>query len=157
MNNFLGNEVRVHHAKEIDFNLKYNWTEAALEEEEDEDTCRTNYLCPFTDIPEDSGVYLFCFPDGGYYIGQAVNLKARFTGHFYDFFSPKCKDWHKSLGLKSWKRTKIFLKDYCNYYYMKVDKDKLNLYERSALAQIVKNNKTEMYFNTQFYKEEEDT
>lgn len=158
MKNKLGKEVRVCKSDIIDFSLKYQWKEGAIKSVEDEDTCRAFYECPFTDIPNTSGIYLFCFPDGQYYVGQAKDLAARFTSHFYQFFSKECKDWHKDLDLASWYKTKKFIQKYCNYYYMELPLDKLDIYEHSALAQIVKNEKTELYYNTIFYKkEEEDT
>ena len=156
MKNKLGKEIRVHNSKNIDYTLKYQWKEGAKKLVEDEELCREYYECPFVDIPNSSGIYLFCFPDGQYYVGQAKNLAARFTSHFYNFFSSKCEDWHKDLGIRNWNRAKIFLKDYCNYYYMEVPQDQLDLYEQSALAQIVKSNMTEKYYNTIFYKEEGD-
>lgn len=155
MKNKLGKEIKLYNSTKIDFNLKYQWKEGAIKEVEDIDLCYAYYECPFADIPQKSGIYLFCFPDGQYYIGQAKNLAARFTGHFYKFSSKECKDWHKDLGLRNWNRTKIFLQKYCNYYYMEVPQDQLDIYEQSALAQIVKNQKTELYYNTIFYKEEE--
>lgn len=158
MKNKLGKEIRICKSDIIDFSLKYQWKEGAIKSVEDEDTCRAFYECPFTDIPNTSGIYLFCFPDGQYYVGQAKDLAARFTSHFYQFFSKECKDWHKDLDLASWYKTKKFIQKYCNYYYMELPLDKLDIYEHSALAQIVKNEKTELYYNTIFYKkEEEDT
>lgn len=156
MKNKLGKEVRVCKSDIIDFSLKYQWKEGAIKSVEDEDTCRAFYECPFTDIPNTSGIYLFCFPDGQYYVGQAKDLAARFTSHFYQFFSKECKDWHKDLDLASWYKTKKFIQKYCNYYYMELPLDKLDIYEHSALAQIVKNEKTELYYNTIFYKKEEE-
>lgn len=158
MKNKLGKEVRIFKSDIIDFSLKYQWKEGAIKSVEDEDTCRAFYECPFTDIPNTSGIYLFCFPDGQYYVGQAKDLAARFTSHFYQFFSKECKGWYKDLDLASWYKTKKFIQKYCNYYYMELPLDKLDIYEHSALAQIVKNEKTELYYNTIFYKkEEEDT
>ena len=156
MKNKLGKEVKIYNAKHLDFNLKYNWTRGAMKQRKDEERCKEYYECPFVDIPETSGIYLFCFPDGQYYVGQAKNLAARFTTHFYKFYSPKCEDWHKDLGLKSWWRTKVYIRDYCSYFYMELDADKLDLYEQSALAQIVQNNMTEKYYNTIFYKRSDD-
>ena len=156
MKNKLGKEVRICKSNIIDFSLKYKWKEGAIKGVEDDDTCRAFYECPFTDIPNASGIYLFCFPDGQYYVGQAKDLAARFTSHFYQFFSKECKDWHKDLDLASWYKTKKFIQKYCNYYYMELPLDKLDTYEHSALAQIVKNEKTELYYNTIFYKKEEE-
>ena len=158
MKNRLGKEIKIYKSDVIDLSLKYEWKEGGKEVVEDEETCRAYYECPFTDIPNKSGIYLFCFPDGQYYVGQAKDLAARFTSHFYQFFSKECKDWHKDLDLASWYKTKKFIQKYCNYYYMELPLDKLDIYEHSALAQIVKNEKTELYYNTIFYKkEEEDT
>lgn len=156
MKNKLGKEIRVYSSKDIDLSLKYKWKEGGIKGVEDDETCRAFYECPFTDIPNTSGIYLFCFPDGQYYVGQAKDLAARFTSHFYQFFSKECKDWHKDLDLASWNKTKRFIQKYCNYYYMELPQDKLDLYEHSALAQIVNNEKTELYYNTIFYKKEEE-
>ena len=150
MENILGKKIRICKAKQLDLNLKYQWTQAAMVVRKD---YFSRYLCPFTDIPEEPGVYLFSFPQG-YYVGQAKNLQERFTSHFYDMYSSNCKDWHSSFQLKTWKAAKYFLKNKCAYYYMIVDKDKLDLYEQSALAQILKNNMTGKYYNTVYYKEE---
>lgn len=153
MTNILGKEIKIYNANKVDFTLKYKWKEGAKKERKDENICREYYECPFTDIPETSGIYLFCFPEGEYYVGQAKNLEARFTSHFYNFYSDKCRDWHRALGLKNWKRTKIFIRDYCNYFYMELPQDQLDFYEQSALAQILSNNMTNKYYNTIFYKE----
>lgn len=155
MKNKLGKEIKLYKSKHIDYNLKYQWKEGAIKSREDEQTCIDFYECPFEDIPQTSGIYLFCFPDGQYYVGQAKSLAARFIQHFYKFYSSKCEDWHKDLGLTSWYKTKKFIQKYCNYYYMELPPDKLDIYEHSALAQIVNNNKTELYYNTIFYRKED--
>lgn len=155
MKNKLGKEIKLYKSKYIDYNLKYQWEEGAIKPREDEQNCIDFYECPFEDIPQTSGIYLFCFPDGQYYVGQAKSLAARFTQHFYNFYSPKCEDWHKDLGLTSWYKTKKFIQKYCNYYYMELPLNKLDVYEHSALAQIVNNNKTELYYNTIFYRKED--
>lgn len=154
MKNKLGKEIKLYKSKHIDYNLKYQWKEGAIKPREDEQNCIDFYECPFEDIPQTSGIYLFCFPDGQYYVGQAKSLAARFIQHFYKFYSSKCEDWHKDLGLTSWYKTKKFIQKYCNYYYMEVKEEELDLYEQSALAQIVQKGMTERYYNTIFYKEE---
>lgn len=156
MKNKLGKDIKIYNAKETDFSLKYNWTYAAKKLEKDAQRCRDFYEHPFADIPPKPGIYLFCFPDDGFYIGQSENLSARFNAHFYNFFSPKCNDWHKTFGLRSWIDAKRYIKDYCTYCYMIVEKDKLDLYEQSALAQIISNDMADRYYNTIFYKQEED-
>lgn len=157
MKNKLGKEIKIYNAKEIDFGLKYQWKEGAAVPCKDEDKCMAFYECPFDDIPMTPGIYLFCFPEGQFYLGQAKNLAARFTQHFYNFYSPKCQDWHSSIdGLKSWKKTKNYIWKYCTYFYMELDENQLDLYEQSALAQIVNRGMTEKYYNTIFYKQEED-
>ena len=155
MKNRLGKEIKIYKSDIIDLRLKYEWKEGGKEVVKDEEACRSFYECPFADIPSTSGIYLFCFPDGQYYVGQAKDLAARFTTHFYNFYSDKCKDWHKDLDLTSWYKTKKFIQKYCNYYYMELPLDKLDIYEHSALAQIVNNNKTELYYNTIFYRKED--
>lgn len=157
MKNKLGKEIKLYKAKHIDYSLKYQWKEGAVKPRKDEQNCIDYYECPFEDIPQTSGIYLFCFPDGQYYVGQAKNLAARFTQHFYKFYSPKCEDWHSDIGgLRNWKKTRNYLLKYCNYYYIEVKEEELDLYEQSALAQIVQKGMTERYYNTIFYKEEED-
>lgn len=156
MMNKLGKEIKLYKVKSIDFDLKYKWIRGAQKVVKDIEKCKAFYECPFTDIPETPGVYLFCFPDSSYYVGQSVNLAGRFTEHFYKFFSPKCTDWHSYIGLRSWNRTKIYMQQYCNYFYMELPQEELDRYEQSALAQIVKNNMTDKYYNTIFYKEEKE-
>ena len=153
MKNKLGKEIRLCKAKDLDFSLKYKWTQAALVPRKD---YFSQYACPFLDIPDKPGIYLFVFPNGSQG-GQAQNLEQRFTEHFFQFYSPRCEDWHNSFGLKSWKAAKYFLLDKCWYGYIVLDRKELDLYERSALAQIVNNNMTEKYYNTVFYRKEEET
>lgn len=151
MKNILGREIRLYKDNNLDFSLKYEWTQAALVPREH---YYSHYDCPFRDIPDESGIYLFTFPQG-YYLGQAKHLSDRFRSHFFDFYSPKCKDWHKNFCLNSWGAAQDFIKEQCYYHFMLVDNDKLDLYEHSALAQIVNNNMTDKYYNTTFYKREE--
>lgn len=147
MKNKNGKEVKIHQ-NVINYDLKPEWIAAELIPRED---WYSQYECPFTDIPPQSGIYLFAFPNG-FYLGQAKNLEDRFRSHFFQMYKPNCKDWHNSFGLDSWKAAKRFIKNECNYYYMLVDKDQLDLYEHSFLAQIARNNKTELYYNSIFYK-----
>ena len=64
MKNKLGKEIKIYKSDIIDLSLKDKWKEGAIKVVEDEETCRSYYECPFTDIPSTSGIYLFCFPDG---------------------------------------------------------------------------------------------
>lgn len=149
MINKLGKEIKLYKAKTIDFSLKYDWIRGARKMRE---KYYSKYLCPFTDIPPRPGIYLFCFPDG-FYVGQAKNLEQRFSEHFFAFYSKRTKDWHNSFGLDSYGAAQHFLKYECDYYYIEVEEEELDLYEQSALAQIVLNEMTEKYYNTIFYKQ----
>lgn len=149
MTNKLGKEIKIHKTDKIDFSLEYKWTQAAVVPQED---YFSHHLCPFKDIPAESGLYIFIFPDASFYIGQSKNLEQRFKEHFYAFYGKKCKDWHKTFGIKNYGAAKHFIKDECFYKYMLVDEDKLDLYEHSALAQILKNGAADKYYNTIFYK-----
>ena len=149
MKNRLGKEIRICKSDNLDLTLKYKWTQAAIVPREE---YYSKYLCPFKDIPAESGLYIFIFPDASFYIGQAKNLEQRFKEHFFSFYGKKCDDWHKTFGIKNYGAAKDFIKDECFYQYMLVDKNKLNLYEHSALAQILKNEMTDKYYNTIFYK-----
>lgn len=149
MTNRLGKEIKIYRTDKIDFSLKYKWTQAAVVPRED---YFSHYLCPFKDIPTEPGLYIFIFPDASFYIGQSKNLEQRFKEHFYAFYGKKCNDWHKTFGIKNYGAAKHFIKDECFYKYMLVDEDKLDLYEHSALAQILKNGMADKYYNTIFYK-----